>query len=737
MFPNHFWDGLGTKMTKNDDIRKYERDTDMEENNTNQYWQQPGMNGQHAQYGQQPDMNGQYAQYGQQPYPYQRDAVYQQTTDMYGDQSFKPESPKMKKGIKTALIATISVLAVVAACLLVYFLVLKKTPREAVEDALENTSNEVKTSGIAGDIAFDEFDKDNLDIDTGLTIENYDGSDNLSDLQITAGWQNSEENFDVNASMSAGGQTLSYNMKCVDNIIYYTVPELMTKYVMMDEQDIIEDDEDYITTEESLTDYIEDRLEPLNDKLKEAVVYEKAGREEFTNENGDTVKAVRYTVTIPEEAVGDYASDIEDLLNEYVDSVLTDEALEKLGVSRSDIKQSIGAIPSSVGAVVTDDIVIDVYVKGGKAIRIETGYEISAAAMSAELVIDCMGDEQVTSDTKASLVLESADGSVSVDYSYTSDTDGDKTTDNSEAVVSVSGEDYIRYTCTNTYNSSTGDMSTDASVGAESEEIGFSISGKLADVKKGESFRLEDMKLTISNNGEECLALSGWLEAGQGDGDITAPSDTVDYEDFEESDGADYIDAAKLEEILQGWSEILETVGLGYTDYDYLDDNYADDDTDDYLDDYTDDYSQDYSDTSMSFGDRLVEINDVAGYYVSYASDYSVYLASEDNVWYDVTYYSEEGSTIDECSTYYDLSYDSDTEVLEQLEGTAMAPDGTEVTYKAAKRISYDTDIYDAVIYYPAEEGVIVCVIDFWEYEDEDIDINNLINTFIGAIEIK
>lgn len=109
-----------------------------DQQNAGQYGQQT--NQQYAgQYGQQ--TNQQYVdQYGQQ----MTQSTYDQTMNMYGDQAHKPETPKKRKGIKIAIISVVAALIVIAALVVVYLVFLKKTPKEVVEDAMENTAKELE-----------------------------------------------------------------------------------------------------------------------------------------------------------------------------------------------------------------------------------------------------------------------------------------------------------------------------------------------------------------------------------------------------------------------------------------------------------------------------------------------------------------------------------------------------------------------------------------------------------------
>ena len=329
--------------------------------------QQYGADSQYAgQYGQQQyGADSQYAgQYGQQQYGAGGmnslgDTVYSQTVNMYGDQAHKPETPNKRKGIKIAIISIVAALVVIAAFVVVYLVFLKKTPQEIVESAMENTFKEAENDSLAGVVELEEFDLDNIDFQSRFKIDSLTGLDEFKDAEVE--WNgktaisDGKNNFALGGSLSMAGETASVEVKVVDNKIYFSSPELFTKTFLLDVDSIMSELGTSASglggtiDSESLKKIIEEDLAPATETFKKSVVYEKVGKEEFTNANGDKVKAEHYTITVTKQAISDYADAIVKCLSKYIDSNLSDDMLSEMGVSKDAIKQQIElAVPTTI-----------------------------------------------------------------------------------------------------------------------------------------------------------------------------------------------------------------------------------------------------------------------------------------------------------------------------------------------------------------------------------------------------
>ena len=741
--------------------------------------QQYGADSQYAgQYGQQQyGADSQYAgQYGQQQYGAGGmnslgDTVYSQTVNMYGDQAHKPETPNKRKGIKIAIISIVAALVVIAAFVVVYLVFLKKTPQEIVESAMENTFKEAENDSLAGVVELEEFDLDNIDFQSRFKIDSLTGLDEFKDAEVE--WNgktaisDGKNNFALGGSLSMAGETASVEVKVVDNKIYFSSPELFTKTFLLDVDSIMSELGTSASglggtiDSESLKKIIEEDLAPATETFKKSVVYEKVGKEEFTNANGDKVKAEHYTITVTKQAISDYADAIVKCLSKYIDSNLSDDMLSEMGVSKDAIKQQIElAVPTAINMMFTDDIKINVYVDGDKIARIDSDYTFGSTTMGAKLNVDFMGNDSATSDVKASLVL-SAGGVDYISYNMAGSRkkSGDKTEKTIDYTLSLeNGSEPQNIIGKNTfsYDKKSGEVSGNSEIEVNAESIAVNYSAILADINKGKSFSLNDMKMDVNVSGEQVISLSGEMKLGKNSEAITAPADgdVVDYSVLENDDATKYVNMDGLKAIAAAWSDILTSAAdkfpsIGSNNYPVIDEDDTDDtdDTDANDNDATeeatteaDTETADYSKEVIKMGDKTIKVKDPAGYERSYASQYSISLNGNDGSDY-VTYESMEGfdlaATIKFYKDYYANYEEDEYDKLEDVkDGTVKAKDGTEVSYLLVKRTVFESDVEEVIFMYPVGSDTVVCSVKYWDAPDK-IDVQSLCSKFIGAMEIK
>ena len=737
--------------------------------------QQYGANQQYAgQYGQQQyDANQQFAgqqfadQYGQQMNAQQ--SVYDQTVNMYGDQAHKPESPKKRKGIKIAIIAVVAALVIIAAFVVVFFVFIKKSPKDAVKDAMENTAKELENNNIAGIVGADDIDVDKLDVQSDFTIDKVAGDGQLDGSTFTfdasTAKSDGQNSFKLGSSMTLAGETVSADVVMIGQTIYMSCPDLFTKTFSFDMNSVMAelDSKDAgaggSVDSEALQKIIDEDLKPAADKLAESITYEKVGKDEFTNANGKTIKADHYTVTITTDAIDEFSQALVDCLNKYMDSNLSDDMMDQMGVTKDQLKQSIGTIPSLVSAVMTKDAVANVYVENDKVIRVDWDYDLAAAGVKLSFTADYMGDGNVTSDAVTKIALTyGSDVNIELKSESKTDTSGDKiSTDKKYTLSAMSGGESQEFTgnVTSDYDKNSGKMSGSISVDVQGETAQAVFEGVLADVKKGESFSINDAKLTVTVSGEDVLQCSGNLKVAEKDNKIEAPAagDVVDYSVLNSDDVDQYINMDKMEKIVSAWSEIFDSVSVDSR----LDGKFGTDSKDteeeepetteaatteeattEKSNDSTEE--EDLSKVTLSLGDKSVKINDPKGYERSYASEYTISYNDEKGDVYasysTYTHYSASDLVKNMKDTYTEYYNDENSKVNEMTDGTVKAKDGTEVTYLVIQLTSYDMDRTEVLLVYPTGEDVVTCSISYWDKVDK-VDAQKLCETFMDAIEIK
>ena len=737
--------------------------------------QQYGANQQYAgQYGQQQyDANQQFAgqqfadQYGQQMNAQQ--SVYDQTVNMYGDQAHKPESPKKRKGIKIAIIAVVAALVIIAALVVVFFVFIKKSPKDAVKDAMENTAKELENNNIAGIVGADDIDVDKLDVQSDFTIDKVAGDGQLDGSTFTfdasTAKSDGQNSFKLGSSMTLAGETVSADVVMIGQTLYMSCPDLFTKTFSFDMNSVMAelDSKDAgaggSVDSEALQKIIDEDLKPAADKLAESITYEKVGKDEFTNANGKTIKADHYTVTITTDAIDEFSQALVDCLNKYMDSNLSDDMMDQMGVTKDQLKQSIGTIPSLVSAVMTKDAVANVYVENDKVIRVDWDYDLAAAGVKISFTADYMGDGNVTSDAVTKIALTyGSDVNIELKSESKTDTSGDKiSTDKKYTLSAMSGGESQEFTgnVTSDYDKNSGKMSGSISVDVQGETAQAVFEGVLADVKKGESFSINDAKLTVTVSGEDVLQCSGNLKVAEKDNKIEAPAagDVVDYSVLNSDDVDQYINMDKMEKIVSAWSEIFDSVSVdGRLDGKFGTDSKdtgeeepetteaatTEEATTEKSNDSTEE--EDLSKVTLSLGDKSVKINDPKGYERSYASEYTISYNDEKGDVYasysTYTHYSASDLVKNMKDTYTEYYNDENSKVNEMTDGTVKAKDGTEVTYLVIQLTSYDMDRTEVLLVYPTGEDVVTCSISYWDKVDK-VDAQKLCETFMDAIEIK
>ena len=732
--------------------------------------QQYGANQQYAgQYGQQQyDANQQFAdQYGQQMNAQQ--SVYDQTVNMYGDQAHKPESPKKRKGIKIAIIAVVAALVIIAAFVVVFFVFIKKSPKDAVKDAMENTAKELENNNIVGIVGADDIDVDKLDVQSDFTIDKVAGDGQLDGSTFTfdasTAKSDGQNSFKLGSSMTLAGETVSADVVMIGQTLYMSCPDLFTKTFSFDMNSVMAelDSKDAgaggSVDSEALQKIIDEDLKPAADKLAESITYEKVGKDEFTNANGKTIKADHYTVTITTDAIDEFSQALVDCLNKYMDSNLSDDMMDQMGVTKDQLKQSIGTIPSLVSAVMTKDAVANVYVENDKVIRVDWDYDLAAAGVKLSFTADYMGDGNVTSDAVTKIALTyGSDVNIELKSESKTDTSGDKiSTDKKYTLSAMSGGESQEFTgnVTSDYDKNSGKMSGSISVDVQGETAQAAFEGVLADVKKGESFSINDAKLTVTVSGEDVLQCSGNLKVAEKDNKIEAPAagDVVDYSVLNSDDVDQYINMDKMEKIVSAWSEIFDSVSVdgrldgkfGTDSKDTEEEEAAtteaattEEATTEKANDSTEE--EDLSKVTLSLGDKSVKINDPKGYERSYASEYTISYNDEKGDVYasysTYTHYSASDLVKNMKDTYTEYYNDENSKVNEMTDGTVKAKDGTEVTYLVIQLTSYDMDRTEVLLVYPTGEDVVTCSISYWDKVDK-VDVQKLCETFMDAIEIK
>ena len=333
----------------------------------------------------------------------------------------------MEKKSKKGLIIGISVAAVVVIAALVtgLYFILRKTPEEIVKNAMKDTFAETREKGYSllnDTLGLSEFSTEKADSEVTFTVDEcivpeYKGIGMTGYASVDA-----TDEDDVKAAMGGSleiaGESLSTDIKFVDSVLYYTLPELSDKTFKLTADDlvaIIQDaassydgsavtgsDIDYSELYKKFKEVSETAGKNFNDKI----TYERVGSESITLNNGKSVKTKKYTMTIPKNSIKEYVNEYVTAVVDYADENVTDEQWDELGITKENFEQIANMVPAYFGMLVTKDIVVDYYIADGKIVKLSSSYKVSGfTQFQITLDVDFMGDKFVTNDAQGELAM--------------------------------------------------------------------------------------------------------------------------------------------------------------------------------------------------------------------------------------------------------------------------------------------------------------------------------------------
>ena len=651
--------------------------------------------------------------------------------NIYGDDisgGYEIKEKKSKKG----LIIGISVAAVVVIAALVtgLYFILRKTPEEIVKNAMKDTFAETREKGYSllnDTLGLSEFSTEKVDSEVTFTVDEcivpeYKGIGMTGYASVDA-----TDEDDVKAAMGGSleiaGESLSTDIKFVDSVLYYTIPELSDKTFKLTADDlvaIIQDaassydgsavtgsDIDYSELYKKFKEVSETARKNFNDKI----TYERVGSESITLNNGKSVKTKKYTMTIPKNSIKEYVNEYVTAVVDYADENVTDEQWDELGITKENFEQIANMVPAYFGMLITKDIVVDYYIADGKIVKLSSSYKVSGfTQFQITLDVDFMGDKFVTNDVHGELAMSAGgdDSETSVTYIYdsTSETKDGKWTVNDKATM-VLGDDpdteaeSMSFESEQVFDSSTNDLTYTGKVTSTSTDDGivFELDGNYSDINKGKSYTFNLNKFSMTDvDGEVALSISGTSKVGDLGKTIEADPNAVEFDPNE-------LDKGKLEDIIDKWDKEL---GLSALDVGVVQDGLLGD-----SDQTSSDNEEDTADAEISdedFDDTeyqgiamktssgyTIDIKEPGDYSRSYANEYTIDLYNYDADPSDIYYSWDTYSSIeDDMKTDFDSrvdTYGSDSvKVIEN--GSVELANGKTAQYQITSIAMYGSMIY-------------------------------------------
>lgn len=638
----------------------------------------------------------------------------------------------MEKKSKKGLIIGISVAAVVVIAALVtgLYFILRKTPEEIVKNAMKDTFAETREKGYSllnDTLGLSEFSTEKADSEVTFTVDEcivpeYKGIGMTGYASVDA-----TDEDDVKAAMGGSleiaGESLSTDIKFVDSVLYYTIPELSDKTFKLTADDlvaIIQDaassydgsavtgsDIDYSELYKKFKEVSETAGKNFNDKI----TYERVGSESITLNNGKSVKTKKYTMTIPKNSIKEYFNEYVTAVVDYADENVTDEQWDELGITKENFEQIANMVPAYFGMLVTKDIVVDYYIADGKIVKLSSSYKVSGfTQFQITLDVDFMGDKFVTNDVHGELAMsaggDDSENSVTYIYDRTSETKDGKWTVNDKATMVLDDDpdteaESMSFESEQVFDSSTNDLTYTGKVTSTSTDDGivFELDGNYSDINKGKSYTFNLNKFSMTDvDGEVALSVSGTSKVGDLGKTIEADPSAVKFDPNE-------LDKGKLEDIIDKWDKEL---GLSALDVGVVQDGLLGD-----SDQTSSDNEEDTADAEISdedFDDTeyqgiamktssgyTIDIKEPGDYSRSYASEYTIdlynYDADPSDIYYSWdTYSSIEDVMKTDLDSRVDIYGSDSVKVIET--GSVELANGKTAQYQITSIAMYGSMIY-------------------------------------------
>ena len=353
-----------------------------------------------------PDMSNQFAQINQQNMQQFGGSQFNQPVNnvpQTGGKAKKAKKPKkpLSGGAIAGIITACAAVVALVVCGIIFLPKMFKSPKEKVKAAFEKTFDK-------SDEAL-EFNKKLLEeggeIKVGFKTDEVGGQSFPAEFNLGMIYAPKDKlaNSDVSIKLS-GDNILVIKLIGTEDETYISVPDLIKGYFALPNKDFGNAfansplgqamGVDASQFQNVSFDYFNISLEQgsdsktILDKIWDKSEVKKDGKKSVSV-NGKTVKAKKYIVTIPKDAILD---ELEATLNEYMGDYAA-----QYGLSTSDLR-------TALSTVLGGDIVANVYVKDDKVVKIECknesgmiNYNIwldyDSDAITGEAVLSAMGEQ--------------------------------------------------------------------------------------------------------------------------------------------------------------------------------------------------------------------------------------------------------------------------------------------------------------------------------------------------------
>ncbi len=729
---------------------------------------QPDMNEQ--MYGQQaqPDMNQQ--MYGQQAQFGMNQQIPQASPVNAGNGGGKPpKPPKVKKPMTGGKLAGIICggIAVVAAivCGVIFIPKLFKTDKEVVIDAFEATLN-VEMEDVYLDDVLGLSDIQNKLQESGGTmhvdfgIVEAAGTDFNMNLVIDEVYNPVDKLIEYSIETLAYGDTLmKVNLFGDETNTYVELEDIIDGYFMVPNDDPLGalcssflgdelDDAEVIAMSGALQlDYFdndssdEDAMD-INSGYVSAVeeLWDKAEFKKQGNAkidvNGKTVTAKEYTVTLKEENIENaFVSIFDGVKQTYADDP---SLLENSGMDYATFDATITQVQAMIPSLISGDFVVKVYIKDKKVVKITSADQISlyGVSMSYDFFLD-MDDNDVQGALSFNLMGET------LEYSFEAhdlkgnangklavSADGEKvelvynsTVDNTDAAKNVifnfgildNGDNIFSADGESRFNKADNSFAADITMGDGIDDVKLSISGKLMDINKGISYKIDVDEILLTVDDEtvkmnmECVVDTSANTPKKYD----SSKKVYELATLTETEFESILDE-NIDLITNWMQKVIKNEFFSYIfAYAYTTDPVP-------AEPWDTDPGATGPEVTNPQGDMIIEDGDVRvhileslpGLKCTYEGAYYV-VFEDDNFEYEAVYSIYEDMTAEELVKlyfYYDEDTANDAGAVDELDSGLTLSDGSKVYYSFSKR-GTDANSYTVKSIYAKDLGNGACII--------------------------
>ncbi len=673
----------------------------------------------------------------------------------------KPKKPLSKGAIGGIIGGGVALIALIV-CAIIFLPKLFPSDKEVVVDAFEATFG-IEVDAETEDILGAEEIADKFATTGGVRDISISITEPSLDETVTV---RAVESIDVANKLANSTWTISMNdnnflnanLVIDETNTYFQVPEIINGYFSLPNENIFQALESSelgqamglegmpefnmadmyfnIATSNTATE-INGEYVAIVEQLWDSITYEKQGKAKV-DVNGSTVTAKEYFVTVPEDSIKEA---IESLWDAAVAELAANpEYLAQTGMDAATLESTMGSYGSMITSLIQGDLVIKVYVKDDKIVKLVCAddvtiygtpleydfyLDIDDKKMSGVFDISVMDEsvgfkfdvDNLDTNPSGKVTVYAAGEIIDVNFKLTDNSSDTKTACNLYFDVVYGGTTYV--TCDTTVNADNssntfdGDMVLDI---MDEGEIGFEFAGAIKDINKGVGYTLELSKCDVLANGEKMLGMTMAVKVDTSTHEASGIDSSLPVYDVVSMTESDFETiVAENADLVQAWMDANPDLFSGYEE----------------PAEPTEPEEPEEDDMILEAGGKSVEIlGTIDGFTLDYVSDWYISYSTEE--WSYIEYSIYEGWTPEEV---VDFIYIPEEGVITQEIGQTMELDGETIYYSYVQDNEYGSILSSYVFAKEISEGVVLSASIGIYDEDEPVEYTK--ETLVETLSTK